>query len=143
MQRPVPRAAIKYKKPSAINPVSVGLFLILGALGYVGFCYWPTMRLKSSAKSELQESLVQFYRLNLRQDKHQLRNKAALEKTLVGNLRRAGVSDPNLKIDIDMNPKTVSLETHFVSALELVGLDKRYPMDHHIRVETDAARIDW
>ena len=143
MQRPVPRAAITYKKPRAINPVSVMVFLILGVVVYLAYCYWPTMRLKSSAKSELQESLVQFYRLNLRPDKHQLRNKEALQKTLRANLARAGVTDPNLNIEIDMNPKTVTLDARFVSAFELVGLDKRYPMNHHIHVQTDAARVDW
>lgn len=143
MQQPSRRAAVTYKKPRAINPVSISVFLILGAMVYLAYCYWPTIRLKSNAKSEMQDALVQFYRLNLRQDKHTLRNKEALEKTLRANLLKVGVTDPELQIVVDMNPKTVSLETRFVSQFELVGLDKRYPINHHMRVQTDAARVDW
>ncbi len=143
MHRPVPRERVKYKKPHAINPVSITFFLFVGALGYLAFCYWPTLRLKSNAKSALQESLVQFYRLNLRNDKRRAKDQETLEKTLLGNLSRAGINDPGLKIAVDMNPKTVALAATFVSQFELVGLDKRYPINHHIQVQTDAARVDW
>lgn len=143
MQRPVPRAQVKYKKPHALNLISVSFFLLLGALGYLAFCYWPTLRMKSNAKSAMQESLIQFYRLNLRDDKRKLKDQEILEKTLRTNLANAGVNDPKLELAVDMNPKTVSLEVRFVSQFELVGLDKRYPLPQHIRVETDAARVEW
>ena len=143
MQRPVPRAAITYKKPAAINPVSVVVFLLLGAMIYLAYCYWPNVKLKSNAKSELQESLVHFYRLNLRPDKHQLRTKELLKKSLQANLAKVGVTDPNLHIEVAMDPKSVSLEARFVSPFDLAGLGKRYIMNHHIRVQTDAARVEW
>ncbi len=143
MQQPSRRAPVSYKQPHAINPVSISVCLILGAMVYLAYCYWPTIRLKSNAKSEMQDALIQLYRLNLRQDKHTLRNKETLEKTLRANLLKVGVTDPDLQLLVDMNPKTVSLETRFVSSFELVGLDKRYPINHHMRVETDAARVDW
>lgn len=143
MKRPLPRGPVKYRKPHAINVVSIAFFLFVGALGYLAFCYWPTLRLKSNAKSAMQESLVQFYRLNLRNDKRRLKDQETLEKTLLANLTRAGVTDPGLKLDIDMNPKTVALAATFVSQFELVGLNKSYPIHHHLEVKTDAARIDW
>ena len=143
MQRPQPRAQIQYKKPSAINPVSIMVFALIGALGYGAFCYWPIVRLKSNAKSEMQEFLVQFYRLNLRHDKRRARDLEALETGLRTALARVGVTDPNAQIKVELTPKVVTLDLSYGSQFELVGLDKRYPTQHSIHVETDAERIEW
>jgi hypothetical protein len=143
MQRPQPRAQIKYKKPSAINPVSLMVFALLGAIGYAGYCYWPIVRLKSNAKSEMQEFLVQFYRLNLRHDKRRERDLEALQTSLRAALTRVGVTDPNAQVKVELTPKVVSLDLSYGSQLHLVGLDKHYPTQHSIHVETDAERVDW
>lgn len=143
MQRPQPRAQVKYKKPSAINPVSIMVFAIIGALGYGAYCYWPIVRLKSNAKSEMQEFLVQFYRLNLRHDKRRARDLEALETSFRTALTKVGVTDPNAQIKVELTPTLVSLDLSYSSTFELVGLDKSYPTQHSIHVETDAARVDW
>lgn len=143
MQRPQPRAQIKYKKPSVINPVSLMVFALIGAIGYGGYCYWPIVRLKSNVKSEMQEFLVQFYRLNLRHDKRRARDLETLETTFRTALTRVGLTDPNAQVKVEMTPKLVSLDVSFNSQFELVGLEKRYPTQHTIHVETDAERIEW
>ncbi|MDX2019115.1 MAG: hypothetical protein SF187_02665 [Deltaproteobacteria bacterium] len=143
MQRPQPRAQIKYKKPSVINPVSIMVFALMGAIGYAGYCYWPIVRLKSNAKSEMQEFLVQFYRLNLRHDKRRARDLEALETSFRTALTRVGVTDPNAEVKVELTPQIVSLDVSYSSQFELVGLDKRYPTRHSIHVETDAKRVDW
>ena len=143
MQQPVRRAQIQYKKPSVINPVSIMLVAIIGAIGYLAFCYWPTLRLKSNAKSEAQDYLMQFYRINLRQDKLRNKDMARLEEAFRKTLTSAGVTDPNLQMVVKLDPKLVSIDLAFTSQFELVGLDRRYPLSHKVHVETDASRIEW
>lgn len=144
MRRPAPRAQVHYKKPSLVNPVSIAVCALIGGLVYLGICYWPVLSLKSRAKSAMQEYLVQFYRLNLNHQKKRLtKDTEALLKGLRSALGVAGVADPNLQLKVDMNPKMVTLDLRFTSDFVLLGLDKRYPQDNHIYVETDAARVDW
>ena len=143
MKQPVRRAQVTYQKPSSINPVSVMVVLILGAIVYAAYCYWPVLRVKSNAKSEAQGYLVQYYRLNFRQDKRRNKDQATLDADFRKSLVDAGVTDPNLQIIVKMDPKQVNIDLTFVSQYELIGLDKRYPLEHKIHVETDAARIEW
>jgi hypothetical protein len=143
MKQPERRAQVTYKKPSAINLVSITFFAVIGAICYAGYCYWPTMRLKSNAKSEAQGYLIQFYRMNFRKDKRRNKDMANLEANFRTSLINAGITDPNLKVDISMDPKLVSIDLTFASQFELIGLDKTYPLTHKVHVETSAAAVDW
>lgn len=143
MKQPARRAQVTYKKPSALNPVSFMLLALVGAIGYAGYCYWPTLRMKSNAKSEAQDFIMQFYRMNLRQDKARRKDLAALENTFRTRLVEVGVTDPNLKIGVNLDSALISIDLEFVSQFELVGLDKRYPLSHKVNVETDAKRVEW
>jgi len=143
MKQPVRRAQVTYQKPSAINPVSIMVVLIFGAIIYAGYCYWPTLRMKSNAKSEAQDYVMQYYRMNFRKDKRLYKDLAIMEAAFRKSLFNAGVTDPNLQISVKMDPKLISIDLAFVSQYELVGLNKRYPLEHKIHVETDAARVNW
>ena len=117
--------------------------LIFGAIIYAGYCYWPTLRMKSNAKSEAQDYVMQYYRMNFRKDKRLYKDLAIMEAAFRKSLFNAGVTDPNLQISVKMDPKLISIDLAFVSQYELVGLNKRYPLEHKIHVETDAARVNW
>ena len=58
----------KYKKPHAINTISVTLLLLLGVAIYVIVCTWPVYALSSRAKGVLLDGLPMLYRANLRGD---------------------------------------------------------------------------
>jgi len=117
--------------------------LIFSAIVYAGYCYWPTLRMKSNAKSEAQDYAMQYYRMSFRQDKRLNKDKASLEAAFRKSLVDAGVTDPNLQISVKMAPKLVSIDLAFVSQYELFGLNKRYPLEHKIHVQTDAEPVNW
>lgn len=139
-QRP---PAVKYKKPSALNGVTFLLLALLAVAGYVAFSFWPAFALKSRVKGELQDAVVQLYRANLRPEPIATQQTLAMKRALLDSLRRAGVADKRLEVQVTRTKQLVALEARFATEVELKGIGKRFTLHHAPRVQTDSARVEW
>lgn len=140
---PQPRQKVEYKRPGRINAVSITLFLILGAAGYVGYSLWPALQLRASVKNELADALPQLWRLNLHPEQTARPSLIKLKQSLVERIRKVGVKDKKLEVVLDRGKERVGLEARFVASALFPGLGKRVELNMRPRVETDAARVEW
>jgi len=135
--------ATRYKQPSRINGVSVGLVLVLGLGAWLGSSAWPLLRANANLKDELEGALPRAYRANLLPEPTATHAIEQLRDELTGKLAGLGVTDPKGEVVILRNDKKVAIEVRYHEHLVLHGLRKRYPMSFHPRVETDAQRVEW
>jgi hypothetical protein len=135
--------ATTYKKPRAINAISVTLLLLLGLAVYVIYCTWPVYSLSSRAKGVLLDALPMLYRANLRPDSTASIMLKDLKKSVPAELRKAGVKDPKVEVVFSRSKEEVAIEAHFVATAFFPLIDKTYEFHLSPRVVTDAARIEW
>jgi hypothetical protein len=142
MLPPSPRAKTEYKKPRRINSVSLVLAAIFGAMIYVAYAFWPVYMLRAKVKSELEDVLPNVYQLNLRPDSVSRPELVKIKRLLVERIRKAGVTDKKLTVEITRSKKKVGAEAHFTATAAFPGW-KTKVYDLAPRAETDAARVEW
>jgi hypothetical protein len=135
--------AVKYKKPHAINAVSIALLLFLGLVVYVLVCTWPVYSLSSRAKGVLLDALPMLYRANLRSDAVASTMITALKKSVPAELRKNGVKDPHLEVIFSRSKEEVSIEANFTASAFFPVIDKTFEFHLSPRAVTDSARIEW
>ncbi len=134
---------IKYKKPRAINGVSVTLLLMAGALVYLAVNLWPAYDVASRAKDVLLDNLPTLYRANLRPDSTAGEMIAELKRSVPLALRKEGVRDPDLEVTFERSKAKVAIAAKFKIAVTFAWIDKTYTIPMNPRVDTDAARVEW
>lgn len=137
------RQQTDYKKPNRFNSVTLILLFIVGLVAYLGFVFWPVVVMRSRARSELQEVILEVWRVNLLPAALASRDIAALKTKTIGKLRQVGIADKKLQIVIDRNPKRVWIQANFSIEVYFPWLDKRELIPVSPRAETDAARVEW
>ena len=135
--------ATTYKQPRRINAVSVGLFLIVGAVGWLGYCAWPLIAVNANVKNELSDALPRAYKANLLPEPTSTEGISRIHDELMAKMKKLGVEDPQVKVVIERTKEKISVEARYTTVLLVKGLDKSYPLDMNPKVETDAARVDW
>lgn len=92
---------VRYKKPRAINLVSVTLVLAVAALGYAGWEFARVLFLRQEAYRVLEETGSAFYgrRSLYRTEPLEV---DALERKMMQRLREIGVSDPDAETWIEV-----------------------------------------
>jgi hypothetical protein len=134
---------VAYKRPRAINPVSITLAIIAAAMVYVAYSLWPIISLRANVKDEMADGLPNLWRLNLRPDEIALPGLAELKKHLVEQLRKQGVKDKKLEVTLVRGKKLVAIEARYTASAVFPYWGKRVDIACSPRVETDAARIEW
>ena len=135
--------AVKYKKPRAINGVSVVLLLLVAIGVYVLVYTWPVYSLSSRAKGVLLDAIPMLYRANLRSDAVASSMIGELKKSVPLSLRKEGVKDPHLEVIFSRNKEEVSIEAHFAVKAFFPVINKTFEFNLSPRAVTDSARIDW
>jgi hypothetical protein len=135
--------AFKYKKPRAINTVSIAMVLFLGVAVYFVIYAWPVYSLSSRAKGVLLDSLPMLWRANLLNETTAIFMINDLKKNVPVALRKAGVKDPNLKLVFSRNKNEVSIEAQFTASAFFPVIDKTIEFHLSPRAVTDAARVEW
>jgi hypothetical protein len=140
---PQRRAQTEYRKPGKINVVSVSLLLILGIIGYVGYNIWPVVTLRLRVKSELEDVLPNFWRVNLRPEDYARTEIARMKRELLAKLPQLGVRDKKADVVFERGKKRVAIEARFSATVTFPVLNKTRTFQLAPRAETDAARVDW
>lgn len=117
-----------FKKPRRINSVTIGLILLAGALGYLGYCYGPVYLDHYQVKNLAYECASRYYKLSFLEET--ARNEAANE--LVAEIRRKVITaldyeDPEMIVDLQLGDeakKKVFCVVEYSRQVELKGLDK-------------------
>jgi hypothetical protein len=135
--------ATRYKQPSRINTVSVGLLLLAAAGAWIGVSAWPLIALNASVKTEITDALPRVHHANLLPEPAASDDIARIDSELQAKLRDLGVTDPALDVVIGRGSKTISIEARYRADLVLLWLGKRFPLSLAPRVETEAARVTW
>lgn len=135
--------ATEYRKPKRINAVSITILLILGIIAYVVYCVWPVVMLRLRVKSELEDTLPNLWRVNLRPDDYARTEIAKMKKHLQTKLPQVGVKDKKLELVFERGKKRVAIEARFDASAFFPVLNKTKVFQLRPRAETDAARVDW
>jgi hypothetical protein len=135
--------ATKYRKPRAINTVSLTLLALLGLAIYLLIATWPVYSLSSRAKGVLLDALPILYRANLRPESTASTMIRDLKKSIPQELRKQGVKDPNLEVILSRSKEEVSIEAHFAVRAVFPGINKTFDFHLSPRVVTDSARVEW
>jgi hypothetical protein len=147
IEPPRPRERTRYKKPRALNVVSLILLLILMVAVYFGYCVWPVINLRLRAKSEMQDFMPQLYRFNLAlgnaPPKVMSPQIIEMKKEVIKKLREAGIKDPKLDVVVFRSKAMIALEAHFKATAYFEAINKSHVFDMAPRAETDATRVDW
>lgn len=133
----------EYRKPRRINSVSVTLLLLAGLAGYVVFSLWPALTLRLRVKSELEDVLPNFWRVNLRPEDYARVEIARMKRELLLKLPQLGVRDKKVELLFERGKKRVAIEARFSTTITFPGLKKTQELQLAPRAETDAARVDW
>jgi hypothetical protein len=140
---PQRRGPTEYRKPGKINAVSITLLLIVSLIAYVIYSLWPAVTLRLRVKSELEDVLPNFYRVNLRPEDYARVEIARMKKELLAKLPKIGVKDKNVEVIFDRGKKRVGIEARFSTTVTFPVLNKTRTFQLAPRAETDAARVDW
>jgi hypothetical protein len=140
---PQRRGPTEYRKPAKINAVSVTMLLILGAMVYVGYNMWPIVTLRLRVKSELEDVLPNFWRVNLRPEEYARAEIARMKRELLAKMPELGVRDKKADVIFERGKKRVAIEAHFQASVTFPVLNKTRTFQLAPRAETDAARVDW
>ncbi len=101
---------VKYKRPRLINPVSVGLVVAFSLGAYVVYQYLPLFLQRQEVYRVVDETASKFSGSAARY-LHSESELTKLKRELVKEIRRNGVSDPDLETWIESEPN--SLEVRF------------------------------
>jgi hypothetical protein len=136
-------SVIKYKKPRAINSVSIAMLLMAGLLAYLLVALWPVYTLSSRAKGVLEDALPVLYRANLLPQNVADGMVAKMKVSIPADIRKAGVTDKKLEVIFSRSKKEVAIEAHFKVTAFFPVIEKHWQFELSPRVVTDAARIEW
>jgi hypothetical protein len=97
---------IKYKKPRRINPVSVTLVALLLLFGYLAYQFVPLFLIKQESYRVLEEHGSKYAgkRSFYRADPKRMED---LQRKMNAELRRVGVSDPEMESWIEIDGREV------------------------------------
>jgi hypothetical protein len=143
MIAPRPRKHVEYQKPRRINSVSVTMSLMLAMAIWAGISFWPLIVVRSNVKSEIEEVMTRFWKLNLRTEAQARDELVKLKRHLTERIRKAGVTDDKLELVFERNKKTVAISARYRTVGSLRGWDRKFVFDFAPRSETDASRVDW
>jgi hypothetical protein len=143
MQPPQRTRPTEYRKPKKFNVVSVTLLLIMATMAYVGYCVWPVVTLRLRVKSELEDVLPNFWRVNLRPEEYARTEIARMKRELLVKLPQLGVRDKKAEVVFERGKKRVGIEARFSTTAFFPVLNKTRTIQLAPRAETDAARVDW
>lgn len=135
--------ATEYRKPKRINAVSVTMMLFLGAAVYVVYCTWPVLLLRLRVKSELEDVLPNFWRVNLRPEDYARVEIARMKREFLAKLPKLGVRDKKADVIFERGKKRVAIEARFTATATFPVLNKTRTFNLTPRAETDAARVEW
>jgi hypothetical protein len=133
----------EYRKPRKINAVSMTLLLIAGICVYLVYSTWPVVTLRLRVKSELEDVLPDFWRVNLRPEDYARQEIARMKRELLAKLPKLGVRDKHLEVVFERGKKRVAIEARFSTTVTFPVLNKTRTFQLAPRAETDAARVDW
>lgn len=136
-------ASHTYKQPRRFNAVSLTLFLLLAAAGYVAFAAWPVMALNSDAKDVLEEALPRLYRANLLPEPESTISGEEVRQQLIEKLGALGITDAEAAMTITRDTRIVAISVKIDAALDLKLINKKIPVPLNPRVETNAARVTY
>ncbi|HEY0706913.1 MAG TPA: hypothetical protein VGG33_08955 [Polyangia bacterium] len=143
MNVPRARKQVEYQKPRRINSVSVTMALFLGLAVWAGISFWPVIVVRSNVKSEIEEVMPRFWKLNLRTEAQAREELAKLRRHLTDRIRKAGVTDDRLELVFERNKKTVAITARYRTVGMMRGWNHKFIFDFAPRAETDASRVDW
>ncbi|HEY0711597.1 MAG TPA: hypothetical protein VGF45_02920 [Polyangia bacterium] len=143
MIAPRPRKQVEYQKPRRINSVSVTLAAMMAATVWAIISFWPIIKVRSNVKSEIEEVMPRFWKLNLRTEAQAREELAKLRRHLTDRIRKVGVTDDRLELVFERNKKTVAISAHYKTVGTLRGWDRKFVFDFAPRAETDASRVEW
>jgi hypothetical protein len=133
----------EYRKPGKINSVSLTMLLFLGVFVYVVYALWPAVTLRLRVKSELEDVLPTFWRVNLRPEEFARQEIARMKRELLEKLPKVGVRDKHLEVVFERGKQRVAIEARFSTSVTFPVLNKTRTFQLAPRAETDAARVDW
>ena len=132
-----------YKQPRRLNFVSVTLVLVLAAAGYAGVSTWPVLSLNADVKNALADALPRIYRANLLPEPDSTVATEEVKQALITQLGALGVGQPEAALAIHRDTRTVLIEAHLATAIDLKLLGKKIPVTLNPRVETSAERVQY
>lgn len=132
-----------YRKPKKINVVSFTLLAIVGIMVYLVLAVWPAVTLRLRVKSELEDVLPNFWRVNLRPEDYARAEIARMKRELLEKLPKLGVRDKHPEVVFERGKKRVAIEVRFSTSVTFPVLNKTRTFQLAPRAETDAARVDW
>jgi hypothetical protein len=143
VSNPQRRQRVEYKKPGKINAVSISLLMFLSLLGYVGYCLWPSFHLSSEVSTLLRTEIITWFHANLRPTAERSIKKRKITDALTLELRKKGVRDPELDLEIYGDKKIIWIEARYSTRVDWIWLNKTWDWKHTTRAETSAERVDW
>jgi hypothetical protein len=132
-----------YRKPKKINVVSITMLLFVGLMAYLVYSIWPMVTLRLRVKSELEDVLPNFWRVNLRPEEYARQEIARMKRELMIKLPQLGVRDKKLEVVFERGKKRVAIEARFSTTVHFDVVNKTRTFQLAPRAETDAARVDW
>ncbi len=118
-----------YKKPRAINTVSVAFFLLLATAGYLIYCFGPAYLADYRVREIVHEAAHRYYKLSFLEET--LRAEASSE--LVADTRKRivdllGFDDEEMTVQllIDEETKKVNIVADYKVVIVFPGTEKRY-----------------
>lgn len=132
---------VKYKKPRAINAVTIALILVAGLLVYLALKFFPLFLVQQESVRVLDETASKFSGSKNRYlaDPQQVE---ALEREMRKALTRAGITDPGFEtwIEVD-NRHSVRLGVAYIQTVTW-PLDVIPPREDVIQKEYDLT-LEW
>jgi hypothetical protein len=133
----------EYRKPSKINAVSLTMLAFLAAAVYLVYAVWPVVTLRLRVKSELEDMLPNFWRINLRDAQAARLETMRMRKELMDKLPKLGVRDKKAEVVFEGGKKRVAIEARFSTSVTFPVFNKTKTFQLAPRAETDAARVEW
>jgi hypothetical protein len=133
----------EYRRPRKVNAVSLSLLAFLGLIAYLVYSVWPAMTLRLRVKSELEDVLPNFWRMNLRSEEQARIEIPRMKRELMEKLPKLGVRDKHAEVVFERGKKRVAIEARFATTVTFPVLNRTKTFQLAPRAETDAARVEW
>lgn len=103
----------RYKRPRTLNTVTFLLIIILGGGGYWVSKMWPIFRAKSTSKVILRNAANKFFSFHHHRGTLRGDEERALRQDVIRQFRELGVTDPNLEVTLEEEPKFIRVGANF------------------------------
>jgi hypothetical protein len=133
-----------YKQPSRINPVTVGLVLVLLAGGYWMWRFFPAWFDAWTVDHILKESAAAVYRLNSMREPG--RTEALTElvnKTRASIIEKASVTDPYLHVNLDIQDEKALLSADYHVTITHPLIAHTTELHFSRREHADIKKVNW